>query len=101
MLATALLQYVPHAVDVLAAPDPGAGAGNLNTTAILTFIASKIAPILVMAVGVIVISRAGKGEVSKVLTSTGILILGLIILGGGGALMLFGNALADLAFGKG
>ena len=80
------------------APEPPEGA-NINTDGIVQFIATKIAPILLAVLGVIFISRAGKGEMSKVLTSSAIAIVGLAFIAGAGALFFFGEGLINLIFG--
>jgi hypothetical protein len=77
-------------------PEPDA---TINTDGVVQFIATKIAPILLAVLGVIFISRAGKGEMSKVLTSSAIAIIGLAFIAGAGALFLFGESLIDLIFG--
>jgi hypothetical protein len=77
-------------------PEPGPG---INTDGVVRFIATKIAPILLAALGVVFISRAGKGEMSKVLTSSAIAIVGLAFIAGAGALFLFGESLIKLIFG--
>jgi hypothetical protein len=79
-------------------PEPPPGA-NINTDGIVQFIATKIAPILLAVLGVIFISRAGKGEMSKVLTSSAIAIVGLAFIAGAGALFFFGEGLINLIFG--
>jgi hypothetical protein len=85
-----------HAVrvpDVLAA-----GPGEINTEGILTFFASKIAPILLAVLGVIFIGRASKGEVSRVLTSSAIAIIGLAFIAGAATLLIVGDSLIKLVF---
>ena len=77
-------------------PEPN---GTINTDGVVEFIATKIAPILLAVLGVIFISRAGKGEMSRVLTSSAIAIIGLAFIAGAGALFLFGEGLIDLIFG--
>jgi hypothetical protein len=77
------------------APTPTA---VINTDGVVTFIATKIAPILLAVLGVIFISRAGKGEMSKVLTSSAIAVVGLGFIAGAGALFLFGESLINLIF---
>src|SRR5258705_13080707 len=85
---------------VLAEPAPSpAPKTPLNTTGVVQFMATKIAPILLAVLGVIFISRAGKGEMSKVLTSSAIAIVGLAFIAGAGALFLFGESLINLIFG--
>ncbi len=71
----------------------------INTTGVVDFIATKVAPILLAVLGVIFISRAGKGEMSKVLTSSAIAIVGLAFIVGAGALFFLGEGLVDLIFG--
>lgn len=77
-------------------PDPNTA---INTDGVVKFIATKIAPILLAVLGVIFISRAGKGEMSKVLTSSAIAIVGLAFIAGAGALFIFGESLIKLIFG--
>jgi hypothetical protein len=72
--------------------------GNIATTNILEFLASKIAPIMLAVLGVIFIGRASKGEVSKVLTSSAIAIMGLAFIAGAATLFLVGESLIGLMF---
>ncbi|HCT79891.1 MAG TPA: hypothetical protein DGT23_25655, partial [Micromonosporaceae bacterium] len=62
------------------------------------FFASKIAPILLAVLGVIFIGRASRGEVSKVLTSSAIAIIGIAFIVGAGALFLVGANLVNIMF---
>jgi len=90
-----------HAVDVLLAaaptpePDP---SGTINTEGVVSFFASKIAPILLAVLGVIFIGRASKGEISKVLTSSAIAIVGLAFIAGAATLFIVGDNLIRLIF---
>lgn len=81
-----------------AEPSPPQPTSTINTDGVVQFIATKIAPILLAVLGVVFISRAGKGEMSKVLTSSAIAIVGLAFIAGAGALFLFGESLIDLIF---
>jgi hypothetical protein len=80
----------------LAAPDPG--PSEVDTDGILSFFALKIAPILLAVLGVIFIGRASKGEVSRVLTSSAIAIIGLAFIAGAATLFFVGESLIDLVF---
>jgi hypothetical protein len=80
---------------VLAEPAP---PKEINTTGVVTFIATKIAPILLAVLGVIFISRAGKGEMSKVITSSAIAIVGLAFIAGAATLFFVGESLINLIF---
>jgi hypothetical protein len=86
------------ATPVLAQPTEPA-PDIINTTGIVNFIATKVTPILLAVLGVIFISRAGKGEMSKVLTSSAIAIVGLAFIVGAGALFFLGEGLVNLIFG--
>jgi hypothetical protein len=79
---------------ILAADDP-----IINTDGIVAAITKYVVPILLAVLGVIFISRAGKGEMSKVMTSSAIAIIGLAFIAGAGALFLFGEKLVTLIFG--
>lgn len=80
---------------MLAGPTP---AKELNTDGIVEFFATKITPILLAVLGVIFIGRASKGEVSKVLTSSAIAIIGLGFIAGAASLFMFGGSLMELIF---
>ena len=81
---------------VLAEPAPQ--PREINTTGVVSFIATKIAPILLAVLGVIFISRAGKGEMSKVITSSAIAIVGLAFIAGAATLFFVGESLINLIF---
>jgi hypothetical protein len=96
---------VAHAADVLAvvtgklAPSPAPGApGGINTEGLVSFFASKIAPILLAVLGIVFIGRASKGEISRVLTSSAIAIIGLAFIAGAVSLFFVGDYLINLAF---
>ena len=71
---------------------------GLNTTGIVTFFAKNIAPILLAVLGVIFIGRASRGEISKVLTSSAIAIVGLAFIAGAATLFFVGDYLISLIF---
>lgn len=71
---------------------------EINTSGIIDFFLSKIAPILLAILGIIFIARANKGEVSKVLTSSTIAIVGLAFIAGAVTLVLVGSSLVDVLF---
>lgn len=78
------------------APDPA--PKEINTDGVVTFFATKITPILLAFLGIIFIGRASKGEVSKVLTSSAIAIIGLAFIAGAATLFFVGGSLVDLIF---
>ncbi|GAB7049594.1 hypothetical protein [Catenuloplanes indicus] len=95
------IELVTHTVDALAsasfiAAEPA--EPGINTDGIVGFFASKIAPILLAALGIIFIGRASKGEISKVLTSSAIAIVGLAFIAGAATLFFVGESLIDLMF---
>jgi hypothetical protein len=95
MITMALAQA---AWTAFADPTPAPSSGDINTTGIVSFIATKVAPILLAVLGVIFISRAGKGEVSKVLTSSAIAVIGLAFIAGAATLFLVGEKMINLVF---
>ncbi len=106
-LGQAVWAQTTHAADVLAvvtgklAPTPttpATTAGGINTEALVSFFASKIAPILLAVLGIIFIGRASKGEISRVLTSSAIAIIGLAFIAGAVSLFFVGDYLINLAF---
>lgn len=81
-----------------AAPAPTDPSGEVDTDGILSFFASKIAPILLAVLGVIFIGRASRGEVSRVLTSSAIALIGLAFIAGAATLFFVGESLIDVVF---
>jgi hypothetical protein len=102
-LGQAVWVNATHATDALAvvagklAPTPPANPSDINTTGLISFFSTKIAPILLGILGVIFIGRASKGEVSKVLTSSAIAIIGLVFIAGALSLFFVGDYLISLA----
>lgn len=84
---------VPAGNHVIAAPPT-----DINTQGLVTFFASKIAPILLAILGIVFIGRASKGEISRVLTSSAIAIIGLAFIAGAVSLFFVGTYLINLAF---
>lgn len=71
---------------------------SIDTSGIIGFFLSNIAPILLAILGLIFIARANKGEVSRVLTSSTIAILGIAFIAGAVVLVAFGGGLVDVLF---
>jgi hypothetical protein len=95
----ALWEHTSHAVDALAlAPTPNQPPSDINTNGIVTFLGTKIAPILLGILGVVFIGRASRGEISKVLTSSAIAIIGLAFIAGAATLFFFGGTIVGVIF---
>jgi hypothetical protein len=97
MIATELAAQVAaalHSGSTVAAPAPK----GINTTGVVSFFATNIAPILLALLGVIFISRASKGEISKVVTSSAIAIVGLAFIAGAATLFFLGDYIINLIF---
>ena len=98
-IGQALWGETTRVADAIAlAPSPNPQPKTINTDGILDFFTTKIVPILLAALGVIFIGRASKGEVSKVLTSSAIAIIGLVFIAGAVSLFFVGDYLINLAF---
>ncbi len=95
MIATEL---AARAATVLQQTTLAAEPQGINTEGVVTFFASNIAPILLAVLGVIFIGRASRGEISKVLTSSAIAIVGLAFIAGAATLFFVGDYLIDLLF---
>jgi hypothetical protein len=103
MIATELVQAVwsgaTHVTDALALVPAAPAPSGINTEDVVGFLASKVAPILLAVLGVIFIGRASRGEMSKVLTSSAIAIVGLAFIAGAATLFVLGDYLIGLIFG--
>jgi hypothetical protein len=88
--------HATHAADVLTTTQAADPPKDINTEGVVQFFATKIAPILLAVLGVIFIGRASKGEVSRVLTSSAIAIIGLAFIAGATALFFVGDSLIKL-----
>ena len=95
MIATEL---AVQAATVLQTTTLAAEPQGINTEGVVTFFASNIAPILLAVLGVIFIGRASRGEISKVLTSSAIAIVGLAFIAGAATLFFVGEYLIGLIF---
>ena len=98
MIIVAAIQAVHTTVIHAQQAAPAQAPKDINTQGIVSFFASKIAPILLAVLGVIFIGRAGKGEISKVLTSSAIAVIGLAFIAGAVSLFFVGDYLIGLAF---
>jgi len=96
MIATELATHAVTAFQqgTLAAAAPT----GINTQGVVSFFAKNIAPILLAVLGVIFIGRASRGEVSKVLTSSAIAIVGLAFIAGAATLFFVGDYIIKLIF---
>ncbi|MGI5236459.1 hypothetical protein [Dactylosporangium sp. CA-139066] len=99
-LLTAVAQTTADHLHILAAPEPSGAPTpkELNTDGILNFFVTKIVPILLAGLGIIFVSRANKGEVSKVLTSSSVALIGIAFIAGATSLFFFGGSIVDLLF---
>jgi hypothetical protein len=103
MIATELVEAAwagaTHALHTLTVvPISAPAPKTINTEGVVTFFASKVAPILLAVLGVIFIGRASRGEISKVLTSSAIAIVGLAFIAGAATLFFVGDYLIKLIF---
>lgn len=100
MLTAQLLQTVQDMVLVAApsAPPAEPAITNVNTQGILTWVATYIAPVIVAVTGVAILNRARGGHVSQVVTTTGITILGVVVMAAAPVLFVFGDVIVDLVF---
>ncbi len=98
-----LASHAPGSVpDVLAqAPEQTPGPRDVNTEGVVEFLLGRIAPILLAILGLIFIGRAGRGEVSRVITSSAIALVGLAFIGGALVLVFLGEYIVGIFFQSG
>jgi hypothetical protein len=92
-------QTVADHLDIWAAPEPTSTpepTGEINTTGILGFFAKAIVPILLGALGVVFMTKAFLGNISQVMSSSMIAIIGLAMLAGATTLFFVGDELVNL-----
>ena len=77
---------------------PPTGGGSLNTDGIRNFLIFQVAPIALGILDLIFVFRAQRGEVSRVLTSSGIAIVGLVFMASATGLYFFGDSIAKMLF---
>lgn len=70
----------------------------MDTEALMAYALSHFAPLLVLAVGFAVLAKAVGGKTSAVAKMIVLTVIGVILLGGAGALVAWGDDLAGLAF---
>ncbi len=97
-----LTEILSQAADLLAlapTPEPAQPAPTgINTDGIVNFFGMKIAPVLVAVVGVVVLGRANRGQVSQTLTSSAITMVGVGMIAGATAWFAIGPGLVDVIF---
>lgn len=98
--------HFAHAVqDLLAAPTPtpsGSGAAvptpkvGFNFDGIKNALMFQVAPILLMGLGIVFLTRATRGDWGKTLTSSGIALIGVMFIAGGITFLAAGDWLVSL-----
>jgi uncharacterized membrane protein len=79
-------------------PTGPTGGGSLNTDGIRTFAATQVVPILLLILGIVFLGRAQRGEVSRVLTSSVVAVVGLVFIAGAPILWFFGDSISKVIF---
>ncbi len=95
MLTAQLLNNLLAAAPPSPTPTPQPGAG-IDTTGIVGFLVGQILPVLVVIVGLVVIGRSKQGQWAKVISTVGILLIGVFLIGGAGTLASLGKFFAEL-----
>jgi Na+/H+ antiporter NhaA len=99
-VTAAIPSLAGQAADHAAALLPlASGDGNLNTPGIVAWIKRNIVSLFLMVIGLYILSKAMKGSMSSVLNITVIAVIGLIFIGGGAAILAFGEGLSKVFFG--
>jgi hypothetical protein len=98
----AVAQAVADHLDIWAAPEPTGtpqpGGGGVNTAGILGWFAQYIVPVILGGVAVITIGRAARGNISQTMTTSVIVLIGVVMFGAAGVLLLFGDNIVNVIF---
>lgn len=70
----------------------------LNSQGITAFILKTLVPIALAIIGCLIIFGAKKGNWSQVMSTTGIVIVGIVMIVGAGGFVAFGDQLAGIVF---
>jgi hypothetical protein len=70
-----------------------------NSQGLADFLISKILPLILVFIGIGIVAVSRKGNMSQVMTTLIIAVVGLVFIGGAGALVAFGDEIAGIAFG--
>jgi hypothetical protein len=92
----AVIDSVRPLFEATPTPTPAPAPTSLNTEGILGFFASRIAPIGLAFLGLVFVGRARRGEVSQVMTSSTIALIGVAFIAGATALVFVGDTLVKL-----
>jgi len=85
--------------DPTTTPEPD-GPAIVDTPGIISWLARMIVPILLALLGLWILSRAKQGETSRVVTTSGIAIVGLMFIGGAPIMAFLGDDIFNLIFGS-
>jgi hypothetical protein len=94
IFSTVIAQAVTSLADQVVAAD-----GGINTEGVVTFVATKIVPIVLAVIGLYITGKSARGNWSEAISTSGIAILGLLFIGGAFLLFAFGSTLAKTFFG--
>lgn len=73
----------------------------LNSDGIQNWLLSKLVPIVLCVLGLVILAGAGKGNWSKTFSTTGVALVGIIFIVGAGAFVLFGQEISGVVLGGG
>lgn len=73
-------------------------ATDLNTDGINSWVISKIIPLILLVIGLGILMGAKKAKYADTFATIGIVILGLVVIGGAGVLVGFGDTISETVF---
>lgn len=71
----------------------------LNSNGITAWVQSNIVPLLLLVVGLGILTRSRKGNLSEVMTTSMIAIIGIIFIVGAAGFIAFGEQMSGIVFG--
>jgi hypothetical protein len=103
MLRTLLADLATQLIALAPAPSPtnepaAPTGGVINSAGVVTWIATRIVPVILAALGVFFLFGAKRGEVGKVVTSSGIAVWGILFIAAAFTFYGFGDNILGLLF---
>lgn len=86
------------AATVLPLAEPAPAGSTLNTQGIVAFLVSKIIPIILAGIGVLLLLSARKQKMSDVFETVMKVVIAFVVIGSGTVLYKFGGSLVGVIF---
>lgn len=98
-----VLDVTAQALALVPTPEPTSvpttpAVSDVDTNGAVTWVATRIVPLLLVILGAVFIARAPRGEISKVMTSSTVAIVGVAFIAGAAVFFALGGTIIDVLF---